>query len=124
MRSLGYKLCLADPDLWYKACTWKGDLDNIESYYSYILVYVNDILCIHEDPHSVLKVRNKYFPLKPESVGAPDIYLGAKLKLMQLKNGIWAWGISPSKYIQGGQELQVICFQAFSTTVQVTKVGT
>ncbi len=63
--SLGYKSCLTDPDLWYKACTWKGDHGNFESYYSYILVYVDDILCIHEDPDSVLKVLNKYFLLNP-----------------------------------------------------------
>ncbi len=100
MHSLGYKSCLADPDLWYKACTRKGDHGNIESYYSFMLVYVDDILCIHEDPDSVLKVLNKYFPLKPDSVGSPDIYLGAKLKLMQLENGVWAWGISPSKYVR------------------------
>ncbi len=47
-------------------------------------VYVDNILRIHEDPHSVLKVLNKYFPLEPDSVGVPDIYLSAKLKLMQL----------------------------------------
>ncbi len=68
MHSLGYKSCLADPDLWYKACTRKGDHGNIESYYSYMLVYVDDILCIHEDPDSVLKVLNKYFPLKPDAM--------------------------------------------------------
>ncbi len=56
MHSLGYKYCLDDPDLWCKACTQKGDHDNIEPYYSYMLVYVDDILCIHEDPDSVLKV--------------------------------------------------------------------
>ncbi len=33
-------------------------------------------------------------------MGTPDIYLGAKLKLMQLKNGVWACGISLSKYVQ------------------------
>ncbi len=38
-------------------------------------------------------------PLKPSSVGDLDIYLGAKLKLTQLNNGIWAWGLSPSKYV-------------------------
>ncbi len=72
MHLLGYKLCLADPDLWYKACTQKGDNGNIESCYSYMLVYVNDILCILKDPDSVLRVLNKYFPLKPNSVGALD----------------------------------------------------
>jgi hypothetical protein len=29
----------------------------------------------------------------------PDIYLGAKLKMTQLDNGIWAWELSPSKYV-------------------------
>ncbi len=33
-------------------------------------------------------------------MGAPDIYLGTKLKLMQHENGVWAWGISPSKYVR------------------------
>ncbi len=29
-----------------------------------------------------------------------DVYLGAKLNLMQLENGVWAWGICLSKYVQ------------------------
>ncbi len=48
---------------------------------------------------SVLDLINAYMPLKPSSVGDPDIYLGAKLKLTWLNNGIWAWGLSPSKYV-------------------------
>ena len=61
---------------------------------------MDDILCIHDDPDLVLTKLDKYFPLKPGSKGEPDIYLGAKLKLMQLENGVWAWGLSPSKYVQ------------------------
>jgi hypothetical protein len=30
---------------------------------------------------------NKYLPLKPSSVGNPDIYLGVKLKETRLTNG-------------------------------------
>ena len=30
----------------------------------------------------------------------PNLYLGAKLKKVQLHNGVWAWGQSPSKYVQ------------------------
>jgi hypothetical protein len=37
--------------------------------------------------------------LMPSLVGDPDIYLSAKLKMTQLENGIWAWGLSPSKYV-------------------------
>ncbi len=42
---------------------------------------------------------NGFLPLKPSSVGDPDIYLGAKLKQTRLPNGAMAWGLSPSKYI-------------------------
>jgi hypothetical protein len=48
---------------------------------------------------SVLNLINGYMPLKPLLIGDSDIYLGAKLKLTQLDNGIWAWGLSPSKYV-------------------------
>ncbi len=48
----------------------------------------------------VLKVLNNNFPLKPDLIRTPDIYLGFKHKLMQLENGVWVWGISPSKYVR------------------------
>jgi hypothetical protein len=71
--------------------------DNVH-YYTYILCYVDDILCMHHDPMSVMGEINKYLPLKPSSLGDPDIYLGAKLKEMRLPNGVMAWGLSPFKY--------------------------
>jgi hypothetical protein len=54
---------------------------------------------MHHDPMTVLDKINGYMPLKPSSVGDPDIYLGAKLRRTRLKNGVWAWGLSPSKYV-------------------------
>jgi hypothetical protein len=38
--------------------------------------------------------------MKPDSIGDPDFYLGAKLQKTQLLNGVFAWGMSFSKYIQ------------------------
>jgi hypothetical protein len=76
MRELRYKSSLADPDLWYKD---KTKVDG-EQYYSYILLYVDDCLCIHEDAAGKLHELNKYFKMKKGSIGDPDIYLGAKLK--------------------------------------------
>lgn len=96
MRQMGYTSCKADPDLWYKAET--RPTDNFR-YYAYILCYVDDILCMHHDPMTILDRINGYMPLKPSSVGDPDIYLGAKLKQTRLPNGVWAWGLSPSKYV-------------------------
>ena len=43
-------------------------------------------------------------PLKNPHNCDPDIYLGAKLKETRLPNGIWAWGMSPSKYVN-----QAVC---------------
>jgi hypothetical protein len=96
MHQMGYTSCKADPDLWYKAETRLAD--NF-MYYAYILCYVDDILCVRHDPMSVLNLINGYMPLKPSLVGDSDIYLGAKLKMTRLENGIWAWGLSSSKYV-------------------------
>ena len=97
-QELGYHPCDADIDLWMKA--WHKPEDKLQ-YYSYILCYVDDILCIHHDPDNVLNKVNGYVPLKPRSVGIANCYLSMKLKHMQLHNGIWPWSMSPSNYIQG-----------------------
>ncbi|KAL7463856.1 hypothetical protein ACHAXS_004207 [Conticribra weissflogii] len=99
MRQLGYESNKADPDLWMKVYTQETK-NGPKKYYSYILIYVDDILCKHYDPDLILTQIDKYFPFKPDSVGELDVYLGAKLKLMQLENGVWAWGLSLSKYVQ------------------------
>ena len=69
-------------------------------YYAYALLYVDDILMIHHDAMNALKQINKAFTLKPDSVGDPDIYLGAKFQTTKLKNGVIAYTLSPSKYVQ------------------------
>ena len=96
MHGLGYKPCLVDPDLWLKASVKPDGTE----YYSYILNYVDDIMVIDHDPMPILEDINRFMLLKPDSVGDPDIYLGAKLKLVQLENNVWCWTLSPSKYIQ------------------------
>ena len=61
---------------------------------------MNNILCIHHDAMSVLRRINDYMKLNPSLIGDPDIYLGTKLKQVKLDNGVWAWAMSPSKYVQ------------------------
>ena len=38
--------------------------------------------------------------MKPGSIGDPDFYLGAKLRPIELPDGVTAWAMSLSKYIQ------------------------
>ena len=52
MESMGYQSCKADPDLWLKSEIRPEDG---VKYYSYILCYVDDILCIHHNADSVLE---------------------------------------------------------------------
>jgi hypothetical protein len=78
MRQMGYTPCKIDPDLWYKAETRPAD--NFRCY-AYILCYVDNILCVHHNPMSVLDLINVYMLLKPSLVGDPDVYIGAKLKI-------------------------------------------
>ena len=97
MRTLGYVPCKADPDLWMKPAIRPDD--GFE-YYSYILFYVDDCLAINHDADQCLKDIDKFFPMKPGSIGDPDIYLGAKLRQVKLSNGVNAWSFSPTKYVQ------------------------
>ena len=47
-----------------------------------------------------LNESDRFFKMKANSIGDPDFYLDAKLKPLVLPNGITAWGMSSSKYIQ------------------------
>ena len=97
MSQLGYMSCLVDPDQWYKPMVWPED--NF-SYYSYILLYVDDCLCICHDAEAEIHKIDKFFTMKKGSIGDPDVYLGARVKRMEMLNGIQAWALSSNKYVQ------------------------
>ncbi|KAL7475001.1 hypothetical protein ACHAW6_000937 [Cyclotella cf. meneghiniana] len=74
---MGFLLCPVDPDLWLKEQTdWKGN-----HYYAYILCYMYDLLVMLMD-----KI-DSFLPLKPESIGPPEMYLAAKLKKKTFEDG-------------------------------------
>ena len=96
MDTLGYRSCLVDHDMWYKPEIRPSDNHR---YYSCMLLYVDDALCIHHDGDTALKSLDRYFQMKEASIGDPDLYLGSKLRKVTLPNGVQAWSTSPSKYI-------------------------
>ena len=53
-----------------------------------------------QNPKEQLMEIDKYFPLKPASIGPPKIYLGAKVTKVQLPNGVEAYAMSMSKYVK------------------------
>ena len=68
---------------------------NGSDYYAYILLYFNGILYIHHNANSVLTKIDKYFKLKTDSVRETAMYLGAKVRLTKLKNGVCYWALIP-----------------------------
>jgi hypothetical protein len=96
MKHLGWHPCRADRDLWMKDETRP---DDGVLYWAYILIYVDDILCVNRDPGSPLAELDEYFKMKEGSIQVPTFYLVAKLKKTVLTNGVVAWGMSSSKYV-------------------------
>lgn len=97
MHFLKFESCPADPDVWMRPAI-KSDGTKV---YEYILLYTDDALVVSENPERLLRNElGRYFELKEESIGPPKIYLGGRVRKVQLENGVWAWGFSPSQYVQ------------------------
>ena len=96
MSDLDYYSWKEDPDVWMRACT-NPDRNN---FYEYILFYVDNVLCINNNPREAIARIYKLFPMQPDLIEKPDMYLGAKVYGMVLPNGVIAWELSARKYSQ------------------------
>ena len=94
--ALGYRPTLGDPDVWMKEERKK----NGDAYYAYILVYVDDILIIHEDPRiDMEKLKSKY-TIPEKTIGPPTVYLGANIQQLESRTpGMSCWGASAEQYV-------------------------
>jgi hypothetical protein len=68
MTHLGWHPFRDDRDLWMKAETCP---DDGVLYWAYILIYVDDILCVHHDPGAPLEKLDEYFKMKEGSIQVP-----------------------------------------------------
>ena len=97
MEFLNFKSCLADRDMWMRPAI-KSDGN---TYYEYILLYVDEALVVSENAESILRNElGRYFHHKEESIGPPTVYLGGRVRNVQLENGVWARSFSSSQYVQ------------------------
>ena len=72
---IGYMVCKANPDLWYKLMI--GPEDRYE-YYAYIQLYdMDNCLAVHRDAENVPHEFDKFYV---DDIGDADTYLGVKLK--------------------------------------------
>jgi hypothetical protein len=97
MMHLGFKSCKADPDVWMRpAVTAAGS-----EYWEYVLLYTDDALVVSENGESLLRNElGRYFELKQDSIGPPELYLGGKMRQVELENGVKAWAFGSSQYVQ------------------------
>jgi hypothetical protein len=97
MRHLDFQSCPADPDVWMRPAK-KSDGSE---YYEYVLLYVDDVLVVSDRGEHLLRNGiGKYFELKEESIGPPELYLGGRLRKVVLENGVKTWAFSSSQYVQ------------------------
>ena len=96
MELLNYKSCLADPDLWMRA----AKNSNGEDYYEYALLYTDNALVVSKNPKECLLEIDKYFLMKKDSIDTPRLYLGGKISQVQLPNGVIAYALNMSQYVQ------------------------
>jgi hypothetical protein len=97
LHDLGYKSSLADPDVWYRE---EAKPDGFR-YYSYVLVYVDDVLVVSHEPNKVMIALSKLFRLK-DGYAPPTRYLGATIKRWRLvgDESPKHWGHSSEEYVK------------------------
>ena len=90
-----FKFSHADNDVWYK----QDVKPNGTVYYSYILVYTDDILIIsHAPKHYMDQLESSYY-VKQKSIKFPDIYLGSRVKKVNDRSGHTAYATSSNDYV-------------------------
>ena len=57
-------------------------------------------MVIYNDAEKLFSLIDRYFKIKPSSIGDSYIYLGGKLNKMRIKNRVWSGGNSPAIYFK------------------------
>ena len=70
-----YKPTQADPDVWIRPAVKQDG----EEYYEYVLVYVDDILCMSHQPDVTMKEIANTFKWKGDSIAPPGDLLGCEV---------------------------------------------
>ena len=84
IESYGYMPCKANLDFCLKP---EISQEDVVQYFSYLMCYVNGILCIFYNADGVLQQLHKLFPLKL-GFGKPHMYVDAKLHKTRLHNRV------------------------------------
>ena len=102
--TLGYSPCIgADDNVYIRA----EKHDDGTEYYSYLVVYVDDVLSIHKDPGKILSYVNRDFRLK-DPPQQPTMYLGADICKYHVDGDITnneCWAMSADSHVKKAIEV-------------------
>ena len=91
MEFLVFNPCKANPDIWMRKAK---HMDNTD-YQEYVLLYIDDCICISTEPEKIVcKEIGKYFLTKEVSIEEPDIYLGGKVRKVELETEEIYWALA------------------------------
>jgi hypothetical protein len=100
LRDFGYTSCKADRDVWMKPKVKPNGF----KYWSYVLVYTDDILVVNHEPMVVMDYLASRYTLKPGSVKEPDQYLGSQISKFYIDGADNPkkprWAMSSEKYVK------------------------
>ena len=96
LKEMGFDHSLADNDFWMR----KDTKPDGTFYYSYILVYVDDILIVSHAPTVYMDRLSKHYYVKKNSIGPPKLYLGTAYKQVTDRSGKKAWASSTDQYVR------------------------
>ena len=102
--TLGYSPCIGADDNVYLRLE-KNEFG--EEYYSYLVVYVDDVLSIHKDPDKVLNIVNRDYRLK-EPPECPTMYLGADISKYEVHDETTrttCWAMSADSHVKKALEV-------------------
>ena len=123
--NIGFRSSKADPDVWLRPVV----KPNSQTYYEYILCYVDDILSVSLNATSILKSIQVNFKHKDDKIEPPSDYLGAVLGQINI-DGKTGWYLSSEKFVKsavenveqilqkGGQKLPSKCKTPLSSSYQ------
>ena len=101
LKQQGFESTLADPDVWIRRAVRPDGF----KYYEMLFVYVDDILAVSHKPLDVIKEITGVYKAKEGSVKEPDLYLGATIEKVQLKDGRVVWGSSARDYVKNAIQI-------------------
>jgi len=89
IKDLGFLSTHGDPDVYIRAAVKPAG----EEYYEYLMVYVDDLLCVSHDLSSIMNEFAELYCLKEGSVGPPSHYLGADIAKTHTATGVLCWAM-------------------------------